>query len=816
MNEADKLIEVNISDKMESAFLSYSMSVIVSRALPDVRDGLKPVHRRILYTMFEEGFTPEKKYVKSANTVGNVLAHYHPHGDSSVYDSMVRMAQDFNYRYPLVDGHGNFGSVDGDSAAHQRYTESRLGKISLEMVRDINKNTVDFTTNYDGQRKEPVVLPSRFPNILVNGTMGIAVGMATNIPPHNLGEVIDGCLNYIDNPEISVFELMNYIKGPDFPTGACILGNSGIKKAYETGKGSITIRAEAIVEEKDNRQRIIVTSLPYQVNKAMLITKIADLVREKAIEGISDLRDETSLKTGTRIVVELKKDANANVILNNLYKQTPLQSNFGINLLALSNGEPKVLNLKEIISKYVEFQYEVITKRTIFDLEKSENRAHILDGLKIALDNIDAVIKIIKEAKDESHAKKQLGEKFNLTEIQSDAILEMKLRRLTGLERTKIESELAELLKLIAEYKEILANSERVYQIIKEELLEIKSKYNDERKTKIDMTAIDFIEDEALIPTEEIIITLTNKGYIKRITSDTYRIQNKGGVGVKGMSTNEEDFVQNLITLSTHDYVLFFTNKGKVYRVKGYEIPQYSRQAKGLPIINLLPIEKDEVINSILAISPSDLNGSLVFATKKGNIKKTNLIEFESIRVTGKIAISLKEDDELIGVREIVKGNNIMLASSSGRMVCFGEEEIRTMGRNAGGVRGINLGDAECVGIEIAIPDKEVLVVTEKGYGKRTKVEEYRVTHRGSKGVKTLNTTEKNGKIISFKIVDDEEELIIISDNGMIIKLPVSQISTMSRVTQGVRLISLKENQKVSAAFNVSKTKEEIETEEDE
>ncbi len=766
--------------------------------------------------MFEEGFTPEKKYVKSANTVGNVLAHYHPHGDSSVYDSMVRMAQDFNYRYPLVDGHGNFGSVDGDSAAHQRYTESRLGKISLEMVRDINKKTVDFTTNYDGQRKEPVVLPSRFPNILVNGTMGIAVGMATNIPPHNLGEVIDGCLNYIDNPEISIFELMNYIKGPDFPTGACILGNSGIKKAYETGKGSITIRAEAIVEEKDNRQRIIVTSLPYQVNKAMLITKIADLVREKAIEGISDLRDETSLKTGTRIVVELKKDANANVILNNLYKQTPLQSNFGINLLALSNGEPKVLNLKEIISKYVEFQYEVITKRTIFDLEKSENRAHILDGLKIALDNIDAVIKIIKEAKDEIHAKKQLGEKFNLTEIQSDAILEMKLRRLTGLERTKIESELAELLKLIAEYKEILANSERVYQIIKEELLEIKSKYNDERKTKIDMTAIDFIEDEALIPTEEIIITLTNKGYIKRITSDTYRIQNKGGVGVKGMSTNEEDFVQNLITLSTHDYVLFFTNKGKVYRVKGYEIPQYSRQAKGLPIINLLPIEKDEVINSILAISPSDLNGSLVFATKKGNIKKTNLIEFESIRVTGKIAISLKEDDELIGVREIVKGNNIMLASSSGRMVCFGEEEIRTMGRNAGGVRGINLGDAECVGIEIAIPDKEVLVVTEKGYGKRTKVEEYRVTHRGSKGVKTLNTTEKNGKIISFKIVDEEEELIIISDNGMIIKLPVSQISTMSRVTQGVRLISLKENQKVSAAFNVSKTKEEIEIEEDE
>lgn len=811
MNETDKLIEVNISDKMESAFLSYSMSVIVSRALPDVRDGLKPVHRRILYTMFEEGFTPEKKYVKSANTVGNVLAHYHPHGDSSVYDSMVRMAQDFNYRYPLVDGHGNFGSVDGDSAAHQRYTESRLGKISLEMVRDINKNTVDFTTNYDGQRKEPVVLPSRFPNILVNGTMGIAVGMATNIPPHNLGEVIDGCLNYIDNPEISVFELMNYIKGPDFPTGACILGNSGIKKAYETGKGSITIRAEAIVEEKDNRQRIIVTSLPYQVNKAMLITKIADLVREKAIEGISDLRDETSLKTGTRIVIELKKDANANVILNNLYKQTPLQSNFGINLLALSNGEPKVLNLKEIISKYVEFQYEVITKRTIFDLEKSENRAHILDGLKIALDNIDEVIKIIKEAKDETHAKKQLGEKFNLTEIQSDAILEMKLRRLTGLERTKIESELAELLKLIAEYKEILANSERVYQIIKEELLEIKSKYNDERKTKIDMTAIDFIEDEALIPTEEIIITLTNKGYIKRITSDTYRIQNKGGVGVKGMSTNEEDFVQNLITLSTHDYVLFFTNKGKVYRVKGYEIPQYSRQAKGLPIINLLPIEKEEVVNSILAISPSDSNGSLVFATKKGNIKKTNLIEFESIRVTGKIAISLKEDDELIGVREIVKGNNIMLASSSGRMVCFDEEEIRTMGRNAGGVRGINLGDAECVGIEIAIPNKEVLVVTEKGYGKRTKVEEYRVTHRGSKGVKTLNTTEKNGKIISFKIVDEEEELIIISDNGMIIKLPVSQISTMSRVTQGVRLISLKENQKVSAAFNVSKTEEEIE-----
>lgn len=806
MNETDKLIQVNISDKMESAFLSYSMSVIVSRALPDVRDGLKPVHRRILYTMFEEGFTPDKKYVKSANTVGNVLAHYHPHGDSSVYDTMVRMAQDFNYRYPLIDGHGNFGSVDGDAAAHQRYTESKLGKISLEMVRDINKNTVDFMANYDGQRKEPIVLPSRFPNILVNGTMGIAVGMATNIPPHNLGEVIDACVNYIDNKEISILELMNYIKGPDFPTGACILGNSGIKKAYETGKGSITIRGEAFVEEKENRKRIIITSLPYQVNKAMLITKIADLVREKAIEGISDLRDETSLKTGTRVVIELKKEANANVILNNLYKQTPLQSNFSINLLALSNNEPKVLNLKEIISKYVEFQYEIITRRTKFDLEKCENRAHILEGLKIALDNIDAIIKLIKEAKDDVVAKKQLIEKHNLTEIQADSILEMKLRRLTGLERSKIELELAELAKLIAEYKEILANSEKIYEIIKQELLEIKAKYSDERKTEIDMTAIDFIEDESLIPTEDIIITLTNKGYIKRITSDTYKIQNKGGVGVKGMSTNEEDFVQNLITMSTHDYMLFFTNKGKIYRVKGYEIPQYSRQAKGLPIVNLLPIEKDEVVNSILSISPSDQDGNLVFATKKGNIKKTRLLEFENIRKTGKIAISLKDDDELIGVRKIVEGNNVMLASSLGRMVCFDEAEVRVMGRSAGGVRGINLGNAECVGIEIAIPNKEVLVATEKGYGKRTKVEDYRTTHRGSKGVKTLNTTEKNGKIISFKIVDAEEDLIIISDNGMIIKFPISQISIMSRVTQGVRLINLKEEQKVSAVFNIVKT----------
>ncbi|MDD3304647.1 MAG: DNA gyrase subunit A [Bacilli bacterium] len=800
----DKLVDVNISNEMETSFLDYSMSVIVARALPDVRDGLKPVHRRIIYGMQELGVSGDKPHKKSARIVGDVMGKYHPHGDSSIYDAMVRMAQDFSYRYPLVDGHGNFGSLDGDGAAASRYTEARMSKITAEMIRDINKNTVDFMDNYTGEEKEPTVLPSRFPNLLVNGSTGIAVGMATNIPPHNLGEVIDGCVAYIDNHEISNFELMSYIKGPDFPTGASILGNSGIKKAYETGRGIITVRGKAFIEDHNNHQRIVITEIPYQINKANLVSKIAELVRDKVIDGISDLRDESNYE-GIRVVVELKKDANANVILNNLYKNTSLQTGYGIILLALVDGQPKVLQLKQIIEKYIDHQREVIYRRTKFDLDKAQNRAHILEGLKIALDHIDEIIKILKSSNNDEIAKNTMIERFGLSIIQAEAILEMKLRRLTGLEREKIEDELKELLQLIENLIKILASEEKVLEIVKQELIEIKNKYNDERRTLIDTVSIDYIEDESLIPVEDVIITLTNKGYIKRIPTDTYKLQNKGGVGVKGITTNEEDVVQNLITLTTHDYILFFTNKGKVYRVKGYEVPEFSRQAKGLPIVNLLPIEKDEVVNSMLSISIDDKKSNLIFATKLGLVKRVDLTEFENIRKSGKIAITLKDDDELIGVRKTNGSSEIMLASSSGRMVRFEESEVRVMGRTASGVKGINLGLSFCVGVEIAEQDKEVLVVTENGYGKRTKIEEYRITHRGSKGVKTLNSTEKNGNIISFKIVDETEDLIIITDNGMLIKIPISQISIMSRVTQGVRLITLKDEQKVATTFNVAK-----------
>lgn len=796
----EKLQDINISDEMEGSFLDYSMSVIVARALPDVRDGLKPVHRRILYTMYEEGFLPDKKYVKSANTVGNVLAHYHPHGDTAVYDTMVRMAQPFNYRYPLVDGHGNFGSIDGYSAAAQRYTESKLAKISMEMLRDINKETVDFGRNYDGERKEPSVLPSRFPNILVNGTMGIAVGMATNIPPHNLCEVIDGCVAYIENNDITVLELMEHIKGPDFPTGANILGNSGIKKAYETGKGIITIRATCeIVEQKNGKQSIIVTEIPYQVNKSSLITKIAELAREKIIEGITDLRDETDLK-GIRIVIDLRKDANANVILNNLYKYTNLQISYGINLLALVDGEPKLLGLKTIIEKYIEHQRTVIIRRTKFDLDKASKRAHILDGLVIALDNIDDVIQIIKSAKNDNDAIEQLINKYNLTKEQSEAILEMKLRRLTGLERDKIESELKELKVLIESLKEILASEEKILNIIKEELLEIKTKYGDERRTNIDVTSIEHIEDESLIPVEDIVITLTNKGYIKRINNETYRTQNRGGVGIKGMTINEEDIVEHLLLMKTHDHVMFFTNKGKVYRIKGYTIPIFSRQSKGLPIINLLPLEPDEKVNVLLKVNEEDIDSNIVFCTQKGLVKRTKISEFENIRVTGKIAITLKDDDELIAVKKTTGDNEIMIASADGRMIRFNENEVRIMGRTASGVRGINIGEnGKCVGCEIATEDQMVLIVTENGYGKKTDINEYRTTHRGTKGVKALNITEKNGNIVSFKLVDGNEDLMIITDFGIIIKLSLEQVSTTGRVAQGVRLINLKDDQKVGS-----------------
>lgn len=804
----DRLENSNIVTEMQSSFLEYSMSVIISRAIPDLRDGMKPVHRRILYTMLESGFTPDKGYVKCAKTVGAVIGNYHPHGDTAVYDAMVRMAQDFSYRHPLIDGHGNFGAIDGSTAAAYRYTESRISKIAMELVRDINKNTVDFEDNFDASRKEPVVLPSRFPNILVNGTMGIAVGMATNIPPHNLGEVIDGCVAYIDNRDIDVMELMQYVKGPDFPTGGSILGNSGIKKAFETGKGTISIRGKVDIIEKKDRYELIITEVPYQVNTTSLIQKIAELVRDKVIEGIADLREETSFQDGMKIVLELKRDANPNVVLNNLYKHTPLQSSYGINMLMLYQGKPQIMGLKDVISNYIDFQKEVIYRRTQFELDKAKKRAHILEGLKIALANIDAVIKIIKEAETDVIAKEQLSSRFGLDDVQTEAILEMRLRRLTGLEKEKILEELEELMKLIDHLQEILSSEENILKVIKEELLEIKDKYAEPRKTIIDMSAIDYIEDESLIPVEDIVITLTNKGYIKRIVSETYKTQNRGGVGVKGMSTNEEDFVENILSLTTHDYLMFFTNKGRVYRIKGYEIPSFNRQSKGIPVVNLLPLDKDEVVKAMVTVKNEEENNYLVFCTQNGLVKRTELKEFENIRANGKIAITLKENDELISVKKTLGNNEILIASSNGRMIRFDENEIRVMGRTASGVRGIDVGDGFCVGCEIAGNNQDVLVVTEKGYGKKTDINEYRMTHRGSKGVKALNVTEKNGSIVSFKILNGDEDLMIVTNNGIIIRISSEQVSSTGRVAQGVKLINLKDEQKVSTVATIKKDEE--------
>ena len=809
----DKIEQNNIIKEVKDSFLDYSMSVIVSRAIPDLRDGLKPVHRRILYSMYESGYTPDKQHRKCARIVGDVMGKYHPHGDSSIYEAMVRMAQDFSYRYMLVDGHGNFGNMDGDGAAAMRYTEARLAKISLELLRDINKDTVDFTPNFDETEKEPVVLPSRFPNILVNGTMGIAVGMATNIPPHNLGEVIDGCIAYIDNPEINTMDMMNYIKGPDFPTGGIILGSSGIKKAYETGRGTITIRCKAEIEETNNRNRIVITEIPYNVNTLDLKNRIAELVRDKVLEGIADYHEETNIENGIKIVVTLKKEANANVVLNNLYKHTQLQSTFGIIFLMLDQGQPRTLGIKDIISKYIDYQKEIIIKRTKFDLSKAEARAHILEGYKIALDHIDDIIKIIKESQSDSIAKERLIEKYKFSEIQADAILELKLRRLTGLEREKIEEELANILKLIEEYKSILESEEKVLAIIKQEMLEIKSKYGDERRTKIDNSAIEYIEDESLIPQEEIIVTITNKNYIKRTAKDTYKVQNRGGVGVKGMTTTEEDYVEQLLSMNTHDYILFFSNKGKVYRLKGYKIPEYSRTAKGLPIVNLLSLEKDEKINTIIRINENETYKCLLFSTKEGLVKRTLISEFDNIRQSGKIAITLKEDDELISVKKTTGNDQVLMCSSNGRMARFSEEEIRIMGRTASGVRGINLTNDKCVGMEISEPGKLLLVVTENGYGKKTAIEEYRETKRGSKGVKTINITEKNGNVIGFKSTDNDKDLMIITSDGIIIRMDINSISQMGRVTKGVRLINLKEKNKVASISVIEK--EEISIEEE-
>lgn len=806
--------EVNISQEMRSSFLDYAMSVIVSRALPDVRDGLKPVHRRILYAMHDLGMHSDKPFKKSARIVGDVIGKYHPHGDVAVYETMVRMAQDFNYRYMLVDGHGNFGSIDGDSAAAMRYTEARMSKISMELLRDINKDTIDYQPNYDGEEKEPVVLPARFPNLLLNGTSGIAVGMATNIPPHQLGEVIDGVLAVSKDPDISILELMDIIPGPDFPTGGLILGRSGIRKAYETGRGSLKLRAKVEIEQKSSgKEVIIVREIPYQVNKARLIERIAELVREKKIDGITDLRDESD-REGLRIVIEVRKDANANVILNNLYKHTALQTSFGVNLLALVDGEPKVLNVKQCLVYYLEHQRVVIRRRTEFELRKAEARAHILEGLRIALDNLDAVIHLIRSSRTTDIARTGLMEQFHLSEKQAQAILDMRLQRLTGLEREKIEEEYQELLKLIAELKAILADDEKILEIIREELTEIKERFNDTRRTEIVSGGLDDIDDEDLIPREHIVITLTNNDYIKRLPVSTYRSQKRGGRGIQGMGTNENDFVKHLMTTSTHDTILFFTNKGKVYRAKGYEIPEFSRTAKGIPIINLLGIEKDEWINAIIPVAEFEDDWYLFFTTKDGITKRSPITSFANIRNSGLIALGLREGDELISVRLTDGKKDIIIGTKKGLLIRFHETDVRSMGRSATGVKGITLDhDDEVIGMEVLKERSEILIVTQKGYGKRTPEDEYRLQHRGGKGIKTCNITEKNGCLVSMEVVTGEEDIMLITTGGVLIRMAVSDISTMGRNTQGVRLIRLDENDGEYVA-TVAKVEREEESEE--
>ncbi len=812
MSDQSRVKEINISQEMKTSFMDYAMSVIVSRALPDVRDGLKPVHRRILYAMNELGMTSDKPFKKSARIVGEVIGKYHPHGDSAVYETMVRMAQDFSYRYMLIDGHGNFGSVDGDAAAAMRYTEARMSKISMEMVRDINKDTIDYQDNYDGSEREPKVMPSRFPNLLVNGASGIAVGMATNIPPHQLGEVIDAVLAVSHNQDITLPELMEVIPGPDFPTGAEIVGISGIRRAYQTGRGSIILRAKAAIEEMNGgKQRIIVSEIPYQVNKAKLIEKIAELVRDKKLDGITDLRDESD-RNGMRIVIELRRDVNANVLLNNLYKQTAMQTSFGINLLALVDGQPKVLNLKQCLEYYLEHQKVVIKRRTAFELRKAEARAHILEGLRVALDHLDAVIALIRASRTTDIAREGLMEQFSLTYEQAQAILDMRLQRLTGLERDKIENEYAELLKKIAELKEILADEEKVLEIIRHELLEVKEKYNDERKTMISVDE-DSFEDEDLIPRTNIVITLTHNGYIKRLPISTYRSQKRGGRGIQGMGTNEDDFVEHLFTTCTHHTLLFFTNKGKVYRLKGYEIPELGRTAKGIPIINLLQIEPGEFISTVIPIEEFD-EKYLFFMTKHGITKRTELGSFANIRKGGLFAINLRDDDELHGVHLTDGKQEIIIGTKKGMAIRFHESDVRLMGRTAGGVKGISLSkDDQVVGMDIIEPEFNVLIVTEKGYGKKTPIEDYRIQNRGGKGIRTCNITEKNGNVVSLRVVSDKHDLMIISVSGVIIRLHIQDISRTGRNTQGVRLIRIGEGEGVATVAKVDNDEDALEGE---
>ncbi|MFM0583555.1 DNA gyrase subunit A [Streptococcus suis] len=809
------LVTVNLTNEMKSSFIDYAMSVIVSRALPDVRDGLKPVHRRILYGMNELGITPDKPHKKSARITGDVMGKYHPHGDKAIYDAMVRMAQWWSYRHMLVDGHGNFGSMDGDGAAAQRYTEARMSKIALEMLRDINKNTVNFADNYDASEREPEVLPARFPNLLVNGTTGIAVGMATNIPPHNLGETIEAVKLVMDNPEVTTREIMEVLPGPDFPTGALVMGKSGIHRAYETGNGSITLRSRTEIEEYGNgRERIVVTEFPYMVNKSKVQEHIVKLVQEKRIDGITAVRDESN-REGVRFVIEVRRDASANVILNNLFKQTQLQTNFSFNMLAIQNGVPKILSVRQILESYIEHQKEVVTRRTQFDKEKAEARAHILEGLLIALDHIDEVIRIIRNSETDAIAQAELMEKFDLSERQSQAILDMRLRRLTGLERDKIQSEYDELVALIADLADILAKPERVVQIIKDELEEVKRKYADPRRTELMVGEVLSLEDEDLIEETDVLITLSNQGYIKRLAQDEFQAQKRGGRGVQGTGVKDDDFVRELVSTSTHDRLLFFTNKGRVYRLKGYEIPEYGRTAKGLPVVNLLKLEENEAIQTIINVTKDqEADSYLFFATRQGVVKRTSVSEFANIRQSGLKALNLKEDDELINVFLTNGQADIIMGTKLGYSVRFTETDVRNMGRTATGVRGINLREGDqLVGATMLSDDQEVLVLTEKGFGKRTPASEYPTKGRGGKGIKTLKVAEKNGSLAGLTTVSGDEDIMVITDTGVIIRTSVANISQTGRSTMGVKVMRLNDEAKIMtfALVDAAEIKEEKE-----